>query len=201
MTTHAARFRRRSYWNRAAAVLQEWLREPTQVASLVPSTTSLTRRIAERECIRNASAILDLGPGTGGTTEALLEVAQPNCRVLAIEKTDGFIESLHEIDDPRLIVEHGDVMGLGRILLSHQIESLDVIVSGIPFSTLSETDAVNLCKSIDQALPDGGTFIAYQLRSDVARYADPHFGRASTEMVWINVPPLRVFTWTKHAHV
>ncbi|WP_417732526.1 class I SAM-dependent methyltransferase [Rosistilla oblonga] len=197
MTTHAAPLRRRPYWTRAAAVLQEWIREPAQVASLVPSAPALTQRVAKQPGVSNATKIVDLGPGTGGTTEALLAAAAENCRVLALEKAAGFIEPLNEIVDGRLTVEHADVVGLERILLIHQMTSPDVIVSGIPFSSLDRRVATDIIKSVHRTLPKGGTFIAYQLRSDVARYASPLFGTPQTEIVWMNVPPLRIFTWTK----
>jgi len=198
MPTHAARFRRRNYWNCAAAVFQEWLREPTQVASVVPSSPALLHRIVDRDCIKKASSIIDLGPGTGGTTEAILDGTDDSCRVLAIEKTAGFIEPLRSIDDERLTIEHGDVIELERILLTHNLRSPDVIVSGIPFSSIAPQAAASIMQSIHRVLADDGIFIAYQLRSDVARYAKKHFSTPeSTEMVWLNIPPLTIYTWQK----
>ncbi|TWU46061.1 16S ribosomal RNA methyltransferase KsgA/Dim1 family protein [Novipirellula aureliae] len=199
MSTHAARFRSRNYWNCAAAVFQEWLREPTQVASVVPSSPVLLNQIVDRDCIKTASSIIDLGPGTGGTTEAILDRANDTCRVLAIEKTEGFIEPLRSIDDARLTIEHGDVIELERILLAHDVRSPDVILSGIPFSSLSPDAAASIMQSIHRVLASDGTFIAYQLRNDVARYAEKHFGTPeSTEMVWLNIPPLTIYTWRKN---
>ncbi|MBB3209241.1 phospholipid N-methyltransferase [Rhodopirellula rubra] len=197
MNVHTESLDRRNYWAHATAVFLEWIRKPSQVASLVPSSSALTRRIADRSCVREASKIVELGPGTGGTTEALLSSASPNCRVLAIEKAANFIGPLKAIGDPRLIVENDDVVGLGRLLLMHEMTSPDVIVSGIPFSCLSQQVAFDLIKSIHRNLADGGTFVAYQFRRDVAHFARPHFGEPNSKIVWFNFPPLRVFTWTK----
>lgn len=198
MTTHTLKLRRRSYWQRLAAVTAAWLKAPAQVASVAPSSMQLTHAIANRDCVRTATKIVDLGPGTGGTTEALLEVAGPHCRVLAIEKTAAFIESLRQIEDDRLIVQQEDAVGLERILLTHRMSYPDVIISGIPFSTLPESTAATLIRAIHRTLADGGTFIAYQLRRDVFDYAVPLFGQPDDiRMVWFNLPPLRIYTWRK----
>ncbi|MCM2373631.1 class I SAM-dependent methyltransferase [Aporhodopirellula aestuarii] len=198
MTDPTATLRRRDFWTRALAVVREWLSHPSQVASVIPSFPSLTRTIAKRDCIRSARQMVDLGPGTGGTTERLLDTARHDCRVLAIEKTSGFIETLNAIGDPRLTVVQDDVVGLERILLMHEMKSPDVIISGIPFSSLDADTAQSAMKAIYRTLGDGGTFIAYQLRGHVAEYARPLFGEpVAVQYVLLNLPPLRIFTWQK----
>ena len=52
--------------------LQEFVRHPRQVASVVPSSRFLERRIVEAAGIRSAKVVVELGPGTGGTTRAIL---------------------------------------------------------------------------------------------------------------------------------
>ncbi|QDV67985.1 16S ribosomal RNA methyltransferase KsgA/Dim1 family protein [Rosistilla carotiformis] len=173
------------------------MRNPAQVASVVPSFPFLTRQIAQRCCVHQARRIVDLGPGTGGTTQSLLDNASPHCRVLAIEKTAGFIDPLKSLGDPRLTVAEDDVVGLERILLMHEFSSPDLIVSGIPFSSIDAASASSIVRAIHRTLPVGGTFIAYQLRSHVATYAKPYFGAPTVEYVLLNLPPLRVFTWQK----
>ncbi len=197
MTTHALPRPKRPYWKRVTTVMKEWLRSPSQVASIIPSFPFLTEQIADRDCVRSARRIVDLGPGTGGTTESLLKHARLDCRVLALEKTAGFIELLQEIGDPRLMVTQEDVVGLERVLMMHDFESPDVIVSGIPFSSLDPEVAESTIGAIHRTLPSGGNFIAYQLRSHVTTYAEPVFGKPSVSFVLLNLPPLRVFTWTK----
>ncbi|QDS94158.1 Ribosomal RNA small subunit methyltransferase A [Roseimaritima multifibrata] len=197
MIDHAETHEGRDYWSRSIAVLKESLRHPTQVASIIPSSHFLTRTIADRDVVREATKIVDLGPGTGGTTEELLWQAAADCRVLTIEKTAGFIAPLKAINDPRLTVVEGDAVNLPDILASNDFESPDVIVSGIPFSALPPRSSQSIMLAIYQALSDSGTFIAYQLRNDVTKYADPHFGAPTVQSVLRNFPPLRVFTWRK----
>ncbi|WP_442506074.1 class I SAM-dependent methyltransferase [Novipirellula sp. SH528] len=186
-----------SFAKRAFHVFRAWMKQPTQVATICPSSPFLTENIADRDCIRNASSVVELGPGAGGTTLALLSQMRPDARLLAIEKTDVFREALDEIADPRLTSQIGDACDLTGLLEQHQFGRADVIVSGIPFSAIPPVVAKNLVQSIHQALKPGGAFIAYQVRSDVERLARPLFGPATTERIPINIPPLTVFTWRK----
>ncbi len=204
MTTNAASIRRtrQTRWLDALSVLAAWFKSPSQVASICPSSQVLLDAIANRECVRTAANIVDLGPGVGGTTAAILEHGHRSCRVLAIEKTPEFIEPLRSLDDPRLTVEHDDAIGLERILLTHQMAKPDVIVSGIPFSSLSPEIAQSIMKSIYRGLADDGTFIAYQLRTHVANHAASQFSAPeSTQWVLWNLPPLRIFTWHKRTDI
>lgn len=160
----------------------------------------MTKTLANRQCVRSAKAIVDLGPGTGGTTAALLAHAAPDSRVLAIEKTDEFMEPLSSLEDPRLIVEHGDAVEIDRLLTLHEMPPPDVIVSGIPFSSIPPDTAMEIIRAVHHSLAPGGLFLAYQLRDDVHRYASMEFGKpTSRRWVMWNLPPLCITTWRKHA--
>ena len=54
------------------AFLQGFLQRPREVGSFVPSSRFLERRIVRCADVQNAKVIVELGPGTGGTTRALL---------------------------------------------------------------------------------------------------------------------------------
>ncbi|KAA5542581.1 SAM-dependent methyltransferase [Roseiconus nitratireducens] len=177
--------------------LKAWMRRPQDVASIYPSSERLRRQLSHRDCIRSAGCVIELGPGTGETTSALLDSMPAHSRLLAVEKTEYFIDTLHDISDPRLDVWHGDAVHLPQIAAEHGIRFPDVIVSGIPFSRLSAPIAIELMRGIHQLLPVGGKFIAYQLRDRVCEFARPFFGRSLSRRVWFNVPPLRVYSWTK----
>lgn len=128
---------------------------------------------------------------------ALLNQMRPDSRLLAIEKVPAFKEALDEIADPRLTSEIGDAADLLPTLKDHGLDPPDVIVSGIPFSALKPTVAEAIVRSVHEALRPGGTFIAYQFRSDVEQYARPYFGPSSCKLIAMNLPPLKVFTWQK----
>lgn len=181
-------------------VLKACLQDPTQVASICPSSPVLNHRLADPSCFRGASIVVEIGPGNGETTREILMQMPNSGLLLAIEKTKAFIDSLHALNDHRLIVQHGDATDLVDHLRRVQLPAPNVVVSGVPFSALPPHKARQIIKTVHDILPVGGKFMAYQLRDHVARYAEPMFGKPDkVEWVWRNLPPLRIYQWTKSA--
>ncbi|TWU08494.1 16S ribosomal RNA methyltransferase KsgA/Dim1 family protein [Stieleria varia] len=180
-----------------AYVIRAWLKHPKDVCTICPSSPYLTENIANRDCIRDASVVLELGPGAGGTTAALLKQMRPDSRLLAIEKMPAFREALEKIADPRFSLEIGDAVNLLETIEAHGFSRPDVIVSGIPFSALPAAVAAAIVRSVHEALAPAGAFIAYQIRSDIEQHAFPLFGPSKCEVIALNIPPLKVYQWTK----
>lgn len=178
---------------------QAFLKSPKVVASLIPSSSFLERRLVAIARIPTARTVVELGCGTGGTTRALLAAMAPDARLLAIERTAEFVESLERIGDPRLIVVHGCASALTAELARHGLGQADAVISGIPFSTMPPDLAETIIDEIDQALAPGGRFVAYQFTDRVAQYARPAFGRPRVQHELRNVPPLRIYSWEKSA--
>lgn len=176
-----------------------FLRHPTTVASIVPSSRFLTSRIAAIARELDARTVVELGPGTGCTTRALLHALARDARLLAIDVEDEFINLLKCEDDVRLIAHLGSATMLRDIVAQHGLPNPDLIVSGIPFSTMPAHDANVICEQIWKSLTPGASFVAYQLRAHVARYAQPWMGDAAARWEWLNIPPMRVYRWTKRA--
>lgn len=174
-----------------------FVRRPNDIASLAPSSPYLTRRLAGLPCIREAQHVVELGPGDGGITRDLLQAMSPQAKLLAIELLEDLADVLCSIKDPRLIVEHADARLLVSLLERHQFDSIDVVVSGIPFSNLDAGHGREIVEAIHQSLRPGGTFVAYQFRDEINGLALDRFGEPEITFVPWNLPPLRLFQWTK----
>ena len=178
---------------------QEFLKHPKQVASIVPSSRFLERRVVEVAGVRTAKTIVELGSGTGGTTRAILRAMRPNTKLLSIEVNPQFHTSLDRIDDPRLFVHHGSANELAEALSLHGLDALDAVISGIPFSKMSRDLASRILATISSVLVPGGRFVAYQLHNRVESLCRPLFGPGQAEVEFLNIPPLRVYRWEKQA--
>jgi len=179
------------------AFLQGFLQRPMEVGSFVPSSRFLERRIIRCADVRNAKVIVELGPGTGGTTRALLRAMDPAARLLAVEVNERFVDLLRAMKDPRLAVHHGSAADIGTALDHHGLGSPDLVLSGIPFSTMSREVGTSIVKSVYDVLEPGGRFVAYQVRDRVEALGREVFGRARVQTELLNVPPMRVYRWDK----
>jgi phospholipid N-methyltransferase len=179
------------------AFLQGFLRKPQQVGSVIPSSRFLERRLVSYSGARQARVLVELGPGTGGTTRALLHALPADGRLLAIELEPRFAAILRGMDDPRLIVHEGSAEHLLETLREHGLGAPDAVISGIPFSTMDAALGRRIAKAIHDSLGSGGRFVAYQVRGKVHDVAKPFFGRAEIDVELRNIPPMRVYRWHK----
>ncbi len=178
------------------AFLKGFLEHPKEVGSIIPSSRWMERRITRTAEIQTARVIVELGPGTGGTTRALLNAMSPDARLLAIEINHGFCDLLNEtIDDPRLIVHHGSAADIPEALNKHELSPPDAVLSGIPFSTMPMELGLSILQSVKASLAPGGRFVAYQFRDVVHTLGKRVFGPAHVQLELLNVPPMRVYRW------
>ncbi|TVQ33200.1 MAG: methyltransferase type 12 [Wenzhouxiangella sp.] len=175
-----------------------FLRSPEQVGSIIPSSRFLERRLIDMAGLAEARCVVELGPGTGGTTRAILEAMRPDARLLTIELDPQFSAILEEIGDPRLAPHTGSAADLQAILDQHGLPAPDVVVSGIPFSTMPNEVGTAIIEAIRDSLAPEGKFLAYQFRGHVRRLGEPILGQPEVALEVLNVPPMRFYRWRKN---
>ena len=183
--------------NRVVEFFRGFLRSPDQVGSVVPSSRFLEQRLVRAAGVGSAQCVVELGPGVGGTTRALLEAMPPDARLLTIELDARFAQMLEDIGDPRLVSHTGSAADLGEILALHGLPAPNAIVSGIPFSTMPKEVGNAVLAAVRDQLRPGGVFVAYQFRGHVGRMGREVLGPPQVEFEALNVPPMRFFRWVR----
>ncbi|MDF1552374.1 MAG: hypothetical protein P1P84_04895 [Deferrisomatales bacterium] len=179
------------------AFFRGFLRNPQQVGSVIPSSRFLERRVVQCARVEDAPVVVELGPGTGGTTRALLRAMEPGSTLLCIEINATFATFIQRIPDPRLRVFAGSAEHLGDALAAWKLQQPAAIVSGIPFSTMPVAVARRVLRAAETAMAPGGRFVAYQVRSRVHTLGTEVFGAAAMEVELLNIPPMRIYQWCK----
>ena len=178
---------------------EEFLKHPRQVGSITPSSRIIERSIAEAAGVKSADTIVELGPGTGGTTLAILKEMAPHAKLLSIEINPRLHNLVSRVEDDRLIAHLGNVDSLEEILAMYGLDSPEALISGIPFSTMSHVTASRILETIASALAPGGRFVAYQLAGRVASVSAPFLGPAKVQWKLFNIPPMRIYRWEKNS--
>jgi len=181
------------------ALFQEFLKHPRQIGSVISSSHFLECRIVETAGIGSAKTIVELGPGMGGTTRAILRAMAQHSKLLSIEKNPYLHTLVSRIKDDRLIAHLGDAGGLKEILSNYGLYAPEVFISGIPFSTMSQGSGSQIVETISSVLAPGGRFVAYQVSKRVAFLCRPILGPGQMEVELFNIPPLRVYRWKKNS--
>lgn len=178
--------------------IKEFIKHPLQIGSVIPSSRFLERRIVEAADIATAKVVVELGPGTGGTTRAILRTMPQHARLLCIEINPHFHALVSKIEDSRLIVHLGSASELRQIMSTYDLETPNAVVSGIPFSTLSKSVATQIIEAITSSLAWDGYFVAYQVSKRLATLCQPFLGSCHTTVEYFNIPPMRIYSWNKN---
>jgi phospholipid N-methyltransferase len=156
----------------------------------------LIRRILRFGDVRSARTIVELGPGTGVVTKEMLRHMAPTARLLAMEINPLYLRTLRQdIQDPRFTVVGNPAVMIAEALDAIGVEQADLVVSGIPFSTIPKAEAQDTLRHLRDRLSPQGRFLAYQFRSEVRRLAEPILGPSETYQGYWNIPPMRIYLW------
>jgi phospholipid N-methyltransferase len=177
--------------------IQQFLKHPLQIGSIIPSSRFLERRIVEAAGIASAKLVVELGPGTGGTTRAILRAMPHHARLLSIEINPHFHALVSRIEDDRLITHLGSACDLKEIVSRYNLEAPNAVVSGIPFSTMSRSLGTQIIEAITAVLAPRGRFVAYQASERVASLCQPFLGKGESARELLNIPPMRIYQWEK----
>ena len=189
--------RTQSLFSEGFTFFQEFLKHPLQIGSIIPSSPFLEQRLLCSANLRSARTVVELGSGTGGTTHAILRAMPAEASLLSIEINPQFHQLIRSINDSRLIPHLGDASELAAIISRYGLDAPDVVISGIPFSTMAHSTGERILRAIAETLSDHGRFVAYQVSTRVCSLGTPFLGPARVELELRNIPPMRVFCWEK----
>ena len=175
----------------------EFLKHPLQIGSIIPSSRFLERHVMEAAGVCSAKTIVELGPGTGGTTRAILHAMARHAKLLSIEINPNFHDLVSCMEDDRLIAHLGNANGLKEIIYMYGLGAPEVVISGIPFSTMSHSSGSQIIETISSVLAPRGRFVVYQVSKRVASLCQPILGSGQVEVEFFNIPPMRVYRWEK----
>lgn len=198
---------------------QEFRQNFYATGALLPSSRTLARALARfvSQTDRTGRRILEVGPGTGAVTRAIVVGMQPDDRLVLVEVNQRFVERLQELFQTdfqlsqvadRVEVLHGhleDLVGSERY---------DLVISGIPFNNFGAVEVERLLKVELDCLTPGGilSFFEYiavrRVRSlvggsqervrmhQITAVLDAVFERHEVrrERIWSNLPP----AWVHH---
>ncbi len=181
-----------------ARFIRSWLENPRLAGAITPSGRFLARAMAH--CIDPASdgPIIELGPGTGPVTQALLARGVAPERLVLVEYEPSFCHLLAK-KFPRAKIVRGDAYHLRGTLAGHLGKKPAAIVSSLPLLTKPEAARVALLRQAFELMGPEGRFIqfTYGVKSPAPPHLchDLHIKTQSLAPIWLNLPPARIFIY------
>ncbi len=175
--------------------LKRFLSRPLQVASVVPSSPVIIKKVSDKMDFSEPRVIAEFGPGEGCHSREILKRLQPGSKLLLFELDPELADHLKSQfrHDERVEVLNMDAGRLDEALKARDFGGCDYVVSGIPFSTMESGKKRRLLESIHRCLvPEAhAAFIIYQITNELKRHAVV-FPSSTTEYCLINIPPMFV---------
>jgi phosphatidylethanolamine/phosphatidyl-N-methylethanolamine N-methyltransferase len=182
-----------------ARFIKRWLDNPKATGAVSPSGRFLARAMASYVDPDADGPIIELGPGTGPVTEALLERGIAQERLILVEYDASFCKLLAR-RFPKTRIVQGDAYRLAETLRPVLTEPAACIVSSLPLLTRPERGRLNLLRDAFELMRPNGTFVqfTYGLTSPVpltSRLSGLRFRADVSHSVWLNLPPARVWVY------
>jgi phosphatidylethanolamine/phosphatidyl-N-methylethanolamine N-methyltransferase len=175
-----------------------WIDKPRTVGSIVPTSSITARRMASVIDLSSELPVLELGPGTGVITRAILARGVKPENVWSAEYSPDFVDHLRDMF-PAVNVMHGDAFDLGTSL-SGGPTLFDCAISGIPLLNFPVERRIALVNGVLDRLPAGRPLVQFtygplspvpQRRGD---YSIEHF-----DFVVRNLPPAQLWIYRRGA--
>ncbi|WP_439495518.1 class I SAM-dependent methyltransferase [Bosea sp. (in: a-proteobacteria)] len=180
-----------------ARFLKSWIDDPLRTGSVTPSSPFLARRMASFVDPDQPGPVIEIGPGTGPVTEALIERGIDEARLILVEYSPEFCKLLRE-RFPRATIIEGDAYALSTTLAGHLPEKATAIVSSLPLFTRPPAVRSALVKDAFTLVVPGAPFIqfTYSVVSPVPRKGS---GLKAFVSDWVlrNIPPARVWVYRR----
>ncbi|MEQ9258088.1 MAG: rRNA adenine N-6-methyltransferase family protein [Roseovarius sp.] len=177
--------------------LGEMLRHPTEVVAIAPSSAAVARKMTEGlEDVQGP--VVEIGPGTGSFTRAILARGVAPERLTLLEMNARFCEILRE-KFPGVRVLNRPAQQIERIGL----DKIGAVISGVPVLARPRIQREVVAPAFRVMAP-GGIFtqITYSPGAPISEEMRRELGltveRRGT--VWANLPPARVFTFRRAMH-
>ncbi|MEH2494188.1 phosphatidylethanolamine/phosphatidyl-N-methylethanolamine N-methyltransferase [Bradyrhizobium sp. AZCC 1678] len=177
--------------------LRSWIEKPLHMGAVMPSSKLLARTMAQYVDVESKGPVIELGPGTGAITNALIEHGVDQKRLVLVEYNPGFCALLRD-RYPQAKVVQGDAYAL-RASLDEVLDApASAVVSGLPLVTKPMLTRLKLIRDAFMALAPGAPFVqfTYSVAPPIPKSL-PGVSTEASERIWMNLPPARVWVYRK----
>ena len=177
--------------------IRSWIERPLTMGAVTPSGKILARTMARYVDPDSDGPVVELGPGTGPVTEALVKAGVAPSRLVLVEFNPTFCRLLHSRYPDATLVQ-GDAYSLRRLLETLLLQPAAAVVSGLPLVTKPIRMRLRLIRDAFDLMLPGAPFVqfTYSVAAPLPRRLSG-FSVEASERIWMNLPPARVWVYRK----
>jgi phosphatidylethanolamine/phosphatidyl-N-methylethanolamine N-methyltransferase len=177
--------------------IRSWIERPLSTGAVAPSSKILARTMARYVDPNSSGPVVELGPGTGPVTEALVEAGVDPSRLVLVEFNPTFCRLLRA-RYPEATLVQGDAYSMRRLLEQLLLQPAAAVVSGLPLMTKPIKMRLRLLRDAFELMLPSAPFVqfTYSVASPVPTRLKG-FSVEASERIWMNLPPARVWVYRK----
>lgn len=176
---------------------KRWMANPLTMASITPSSPSLSRLIAKNVRREPDEVVVEYGGGTGPVTRVLLESGIPASRLYTCEIDPELADYLRR-NFPDVNLIQGDVRNITDLLPPQHIGKVGTVIVGIPMVLLPWESQQKVVEGIFKIMPPGRHFLAYTYSlASPLKHKELGLNARRVGFTMANVPPAHVWAFTK----
>ncbi len=177
--------------------IRSWIERPLSTGAVAPSGKILARTMARYVDPNSSGPVVELGPGTGPVTEALVNAGVDPSRLVLVEFNPTFCRLLRA-RYPQATLVQGDAYSMRRLLESLLLQPAAAVVSGLPQMTKPLKMRLRLVRDAFELMLPGAPFVqfTYSVASPLPTRRKGFTAEASAR-IWMNLPPARVWVYRR----
>ena len=181
-----------------ARFIRTWIDNPVLTGAVSPSGRFLSRMMARAVDPYGSGPIVELGPGTGPITQALLKRGVKASRLLLVEFDGSFCRLLRQ-RFPAVKVVQADAYALRESVHAILDEPAAAVVSSLPLLNKPDAQRLSLLEDAFALMGPDGRFVqfTYGMHSPMPRDAAVNYEADVSAPVWFNLPPARVWIYRR----
>jgi phosphatidylethanolamine/phosphatidyl-N-methylethanolamine N-methyltransferase len=177
--------------------IRSWFEKPLATGAVMPSGRALARTMSRYVDPGSKGPVIELGPGTGPVTEALVDRGIDPARLILVEFNPVFCRLLRS-RYPAATVVQGDAYRLRPLLETLVREPAAAVVSGLPVVIKPLSARLRLMSEALDLLAPNAPFVqfTYALAPPIPK-AFSGIKPEASELIWMNLPPARVWVYRR----
>jgi phosphatidylethanolamine/phosphatidyl-N-methylethanolamine N-methyltransferase len=182
-----------------ARFLRSWFERPLVTGAVTPSGKMLARTMASYVDPRLDGPVVELGPGTGPVTDALIRRGIAQERLLLVEYNPDFCALLAR-RFPRATIVRGDAYNIRDAVGGILQGKVAATISSLPLFTKPLEQRLDLLNTAHDLMHPSAPFIqfTYAMVPPIPERCDAGSYTASrSNKVWLNLPPARVWVYRR----
>ena len=175
--------------------IRSWIEKPLRTGAVMPSSKALARTMARYVDPQGTGPVIELGPGTGPVTDALVAHGVDPARLVLVEFNPHFCRLLRK-RYPTATVLHGDAYRLRKTVQSALSEPAAAVVSSLPLLTKPLRTRLRLTADVMALIKPNAPFVqfTYGMLPPIPKTLAGLTAKASN-VIWMNLPPARVWVY------